>query len=501
MHRRDRPLDLSAARGHVRRYVRFGPGRARPLSHPLRRVGLLPPPRPHPHRRRHPCPPSTAPARGDQPHHPRRRAQPRRRAPHAPVGRPPRRPRAHRPPRGRAGRVRARRLARRRPPSAASWAAGEELLVTGRVRRRFFRAGGEHPEPHRGRRRPGSCPPAGRRPPARRWHAALAEPARAVVTARRGSAMMGARRGSPKGWSERNHAPGAAGEGPGGQGLHRRPRPERRQHAEGPQALRGRARTPTTARPRCSTASTRCARRIVTSPSFSGDRVLGAILFEQTMDRQIEGRDTPEYLWEVKGVVPFLKIDKGLEDEADGVQLMKPMPGLDALLERAVAKGVFGTKDALGRQAGRPQGRPGHRRPAVRGRAAGPRPRAGADPRARGRHQEPAEGRGRGAPQGGAPRRARLHPRRAAGDVQAHPPRGGRLLRRARRPPEGRQGRGAVGRLHPRRGQRPPRPQQGRDRQLLPGAHRGPHAPSRPTRSSTPRSTPASSPSTRRRIT
>jgi fructose-bisphosphate aldolase class I len=85
--------------------------------------------------------------------------------------------------------------------------------------------------------------------------------------------------------------------------------------------------------------------RIITSPSFSGERVLGAILFEQTMDRQIEGRDTPEYLWEVKGVVPFLKIDKGLEDEADGVQLMKPMPGLDALLERAVAKGVFGTKE------------------------------------------------------------------------------------------------------------------------------------------------------------
>ena len=84
--------------------------------------------------------------------------------------------------------------------------------------------------------------------------------------------------------------------------------------------------------------------RIVTSPSFSGDRVLGAILFEQTMDRQIEGRDTPEYLWQVKGVVPFLKVDQGLADEADGVQVMKPMPALDALLERAVAKGVFGTK-------------------------------------------------------------------------------------------------------------------------------------------------------------
>jgi fructose-bisphosphate aldolase class I len=84
--------------------------------------------------------------------------------------------------------------------------------------------------------------------------------------------------------------------------------------------------------------------RIVTSPSFTGDRILGAILFEDTMDRQIEGRDTPDYLWSVKGVVPFLKVDKGLADEADGAQVMKPMPDLDALLERAVAKGVFGTK-------------------------------------------------------------------------------------------------------------------------------------------------------------
>ncbi|MEO7572474.1 MAG: fructose bisphosphate aldolase [Acidimicrobiales bacterium] len=84
--------------------------------------------------------------------------------------------------------------------------------------------------------------------------------------------------------------------------------------------------------------------RIVTSPSFSGERVLGAILFEATMDREIDGRDAPDYLWSVKGVVPFLKVDKGLADEADGAQLMKPMPDLDALLARAVAKGVFGTK-------------------------------------------------------------------------------------------------------------------------------------------------------------
>ena len=84
--------------------------------------------------------------------------------------------------------------------------------------------------------------------------------------------------------------------------------------------------------------------RIVTSPSFDGDRILGAILFENTMDRKIEGKPSARYLWEEKGVVPFLKVDKGLAAEADGVQLMKPMPGLDALLARAKENGIFGTK-------------------------------------------------------------------------------------------------------------------------------------------------------------
>jgi fructose-bisphosphate aldolase class I len=84
--------------------------------------------------------------------------------------------------------------------------------------------------------------------------------------------------------------------------------------------------------------------RIMTSPAFTGDRVLGAILFEDTMDRSVEGKDTPDYLWDVKQVVPFLKVDKGLDDEVDGVQVMKPIPGLGDLLERAAAKGIFGTK-------------------------------------------------------------------------------------------------------------------------------------------------------------
>jgi fructose-bisphosphate aldolase class I len=84
--------------------------------------------------------------------------------------------------------------------------------------------------------------------------------------------------------------------------------------------------------------------RIITTPAFNGDRVLAAILFENTMDRQIEGRDTADYLWNVKRVVPILKVDKGLEAEANGVQLMKAMPDLDKLLARAKAKGIFGTK-------------------------------------------------------------------------------------------------------------------------------------------------------------
>lgn len=84
--------------------------------------------------------------------------------------------------------------------------------------------------------------------------------------------------------------------------------------------------------------------RIIESPSFGGDRVLGAILFEMTMDRQVGGLDTGEYLWAKKQVVPFLKVDKGLADEADGAQVMKPIGGLDELLERGVAKGIFGTK-------------------------------------------------------------------------------------------------------------------------------------------------------------
>ena len=85
--------------------------------------------------------------------------------------------------------------------------------------------------------------------------------------------------------------------------------------------------------------------RIITSPAFDGNRILGAILFEATMDRDIQGKPTAQFLWENKRVVPILKLDKGLADEANGVQTMKPMPELDKLLAKAKSKGIFGTKE------------------------------------------------------------------------------------------------------------------------------------------------------------
>ena len=84
--------------------------------------------------------------------------------------------------------------------------------------------------------------------------------------------------------------------------------------------------------------------RVITSPSFTGERIIGAILFEDTMDREIKGEPTADYLWNVKRVVPFLKVDKGLEEQKDGVQMMKPMPELALLLEKAKSKRIFGTK-------------------------------------------------------------------------------------------------------------------------------------------------------------
>jgi len=96
--------------------------------------------------------------------------------------------------------------------------------------------------------------------------------------------------------------------------------------------------------------------RIIKSPAFTGDKVVGAILFEQTMDREIDGIPTATYLWDKRKVVPFLKIDKGLEAEVDGCQILKPMPTLDALLDKAVAAGIYGTKERSVISAANPQG-------------------------------------------------------------------------------------------------------------------------------------------------
>lgn len=96
--------------------------------------------------------------------------------------------------------------------------------------------------------------------------------------------------------------------------------------------------------------------RIATAPAFTGEKVIGAILFEKTMDREIEGKPSASFLWDDRGVVPFLKIDKGLEEERDGVRRMKPIPGLDDLLDRAVAHGIFGTKERSVIDAANPTG-------------------------------------------------------------------------------------------------------------------------------------------------
>jgi fructose-bisphosphate aldolase class I len=96
--------------------------------------------------------------------------------------------------------------------------------------------------------------------------------------------------------------------------------------------------------------------RIIKSPAFTGDKVVGAILFEQTMDRDIDGIPTATYLWDKRKVVPFLKIDKGLEAEVDGCQILKPMPTLDALLDKAVAAGIYGTKERSVISAANPKG-------------------------------------------------------------------------------------------------------------------------------------------------
>ena len=188
--------------------------------------------------------------------------------------------------------------------------------------------------------------------------------------------------------------------------------------------------------------------RLITSPAFDGDRIMGAILFEMTMDREIEGRPSADYLWNVKNVVPFLKIDKGLADEKDGAQTMKPMPGLDDLLDRAVANGVFGTKERSVIKL------PGAGLDAVVAQqfeiglqVLGEGSRA--DHRTRGRHQEPEKGRGRGPTQRRAARKRQQPRRRSEGHAQADTARHRQPVQRSGRTPEGAPGGRAVRRLQP----------------------------------------------------
>ena len=137
--------------------------------------------------------------------------------------------------------------------------------------------------------------------------------------------------------------------------------------------------------------------RVLTSPAFGGSRILAAILFEQTMERDVHGMPTARYLWDEKNVVPILKVDKGLAAEQDGVQLMKPIDTLDDLLGRARQHQIFGTKMRSVIKRRQRGGNLGHRRAAIRLRqpdsGRGLRP----DPRTRGQHHQPAQGTSRNA--------------------------------------------------------------------------------------------------------
>ena len=160
--------------------------------------------------------------------------------------------------------------------------------------------------------------------------------------------------------------------------------------------------------------------RIITSPSFTGKRILGAILFENTMDRDIEGQPTADYLWNVKRVVPFLKVDKGLAAEKDGVQLMKPMPELGALLDKAKAKGIFGTKMRSVIKQANGSRHQEHREPAIRSSSADHHRWSRADHRARSGYSLPGKGQGRRVAQSGDPREAEQTASGSAGHAQDH---------------------------------------------------------------------------------
>ena len=170
--------------------------------------------------------------------------------------------------------------------------------------------------------------------------------------------------------------------------------------------------------------------RLITSPSFTGERMLAAILFENTMDRDIEGQPTADYLWNVKRVVPLLKVDKGLAAEKDGVQLMKPMPDAGGAARQSQSEGHLRNQDALAHQASQCRRHQGHREPAVRSRWADHRRWPRADHRAGSGHSLPGKGQGRRVAQSGHPRGAQRTASGSARHAQAHPAGARQLLRR-----------------------------------------------------------------------
>ena len=185
--------------------------------------------------------------------------------------------------------------------------------------------------------------------------------------------------------------------------------------------------------------------RIITAPAFTGDKVIGAILFEGTMDGEAGGKPVPTYLWEERGIVPFVKVDKGLEAEKDGVKLMKPMPGLETLLARAVGLGVFGTKmrSVIERASKTGIGAIVDQQFAVADADRDARPDA--DHRAGSLDQQPGQGRRRSHSAGADQGEARRPSGWAACDAEADHPDRAELLRAADRAPACGSGRGLSG--------------------------------------------------------
>ena len=216
--------------------------------------------------------------------------------------------------------------------------------------------------------------------------------------------------------------------------------------------------------------------RIIAAPAFKGDKVIAAILFERTMDSEAKGKPVPAYLWEDRGVVPIVKVDKGLEAEKDGVSLMKPMPDLDKLLARAVKLGVFGTKmrsvinlaSKTGIAAIAKQQFEFGEQIAKHGLLPILEPEISI--------KSPGQGWGRGDPSLRTAEGARRLARRPPSNVQADAARGSRLLYAAHQGQAGRPGRRAVWRLYAGRGRQAAHCQPRDDRQLLARAGPGPQA-------------------------